>query len=110
MVAAPLMLLTLSVMGLAINTYASNIAQDIAIEAARYGSLADSSLGEAQALALENLKAALGSNVAVEVAISRSAQPCATEVRIHLQPIALGLLPSNLGIEEEAVEICELQF
>jgi hypothetical protein len=110
LVAAPLVLLSLSVIGVAINTYASNVAQDVAVEAARYGSLADSNLGEAQSLAIESLKSALGSNVDADVAISRFSQPCATAVTVRLRAIALGLLSSNRGIEEKAIEICEIQF
>lgn len=110
MVAAPLFLLALSVMGVAINVYATNLAQDVAIEAARYGSLADASLADAQAVAVESLRNALGPQVNAEVVASRSDAPCATEVTIRLRVVPLGLLSEGLGIEERAIAICELQF
>ena len=110
MVAAPLLLLFLSVFGIAVNTYAANVAQDVAIEAARYGSLADSTLPDTQAVAMQSLESALGSQVRAEVLLSRSSAPCATQVTVRLRGVSLGLLSTNLGIEENAVEICELQF
>jgi hypothetical protein len=110
MVAAPLLLLFLSVFGIAVNTYAANVAQDVAIEAARYGSLADTTLADAQAVAMQSLESALGSQVRAEVLLSRSATPCATQVTVRLRGVSLGLLSTNLGIEENAVEICEIQF
>jgi Flp pilus assembly protein TadG len=110
MVAAPLLMLSLSVMGVAINAYSSNVIQDVAIEAARYGSLADVSLAEAKDLALTNLKTALGAHVDADVQIARSLKPCVTSVKISLRSIQVGLLFSSFGIEEGAVEVCENQF
>jgi hypothetical protein len=105
------MFLSLSVLGVSINGYASNIAQDVAIEAARYASLADTSQLEAQNRALDELRLSLGFAFEPVVSISRVVESgiCSNLVSIRLQAISLGLLTAAIELEESASAVCEIQ-
>jgi Flp pilus assembly protein TadG len=110
LVGVPLVLLTLSVLGVAINSYATNIAQDVAIQAATYAALADTDVLEAQRLAENQLKLALGEGVQVDVSVARLGTPCESKAIVNLTPANLGFIVSKARIEEVAIEVCEIQF
>lgn len=105
------MLLALNTLGVAVNGYATNIAQDVAISTARFASLADSSLPESKAYSLQLLNSALGSLFRPEVSVFQTDASglCESESKVTLHPVALGLLSSGLEIEETAHVVCELQ-
>jgi len=111
LVSAPLVLLSLSVIGISLNGYASNIAQDVAIEAARYASLADTTQLESQKRALDELHVSLGFEFEPVVTISKRVElgVCSNFVSVRLQAIRLGLLPSSFELEESASAVCEIQ-
>jgi hypothetical protein len=102
--------MALSILGVAVNSYGANIAQDVAVEAARYASLADTTPSEAELRAIEQLKSALGESVDAEVIVSRLSKPCENLATVRLRSIPLGLIGNAIRIEESAIEICELQM
>jgi hypothetical protein len=110
LISAPLVLMAVSILGVAVNSYGANIAQDVAVEAARFASLADTTTAEAELRAIDQLKSALGDSVDVEVSVSRLPKPCESLATVRLQSIPLGIIGSGLKIEESAIEICELQI
>jgi len=111
LVSVPLIMLTLSVLGVAINGYAKNIAQDVAVEAARYSALADQDIAGGQARAWSAIKAELGSVFKPEITGSADTSNgvCSNSIKITLKPIGLGLLSSNFKITESGTAVCELQ-
>ena len=110
LISGPLVLMALSILGVAVNSYGANIAQDVAVEAARYASLADTTPSEAELRAIDQLKYALGESVDAEVVISRLSKPCESLATVRLRSIPLGLIGGAIKIEESAIEICELQM
>ncbi len=111
LVSTPLLLLTLSILGVAVNGYATNIAQDVAISTARFASLADSSEAETESNSMRVLTSALGSIFRAEVSVRKSnaSGVCLNESTVTLQPVALGLFGAVTKIEERAYVFCEIQ-
>lgn len=104
-------MLSLSILGVSINGYAKNIAQDVAIDAARYSALADQDLVAGQNRALSALRAELGGifKATVTARTDSADGVCANSIQVSLKPMRLGLLGSSLTIKETGTAICELQ-
>ncbi len=111
LVSVPLILLCLSVLGVAINGYAKNVAQDVAIEAARFAALADQDAKAGRQRALQQLSAELGLIFKPTVTADQltEGETCIIRVAVTLKPMRLGLLNSNLTIREDGQAVCELQ-
>lgn len=107
----PMVLLTLSVIGLAFNGFVKNIAQDVAVDTARFAALADQDSTLAKDRAMRGLSLVLPRSFVSEVSVRRLASivPCAIEVQITLKPIAVGFLSAITPIRESARAVCELQ-
>lgn len=107
----PMLLLTLSVIGLALNGFVKNIAQDVAVDTARFAALADQDSSLAKARAMTGLGLILPKSFVSEVLVRRlaSSATCAYEVQITLKPIVVGFLSGVSPIKESARAVCELQ-
>lgn len=110
MVAVPLLLLSMSTIGITFNGFAKNIAQDVAIDAARYGALADQTVDDAESRAYASLGGVLGKRFFVEVSAIRNvnAASCYVQVSITLAPVRIGLLKSLTEIKEMGFATCEI--
>lgn len=108
--AVPLVLMTLSVLSISLNGFAKNVAQDIAVDAARYASLADQGASSARNRAYTGLGLLLVQGFAPEVQVTRAltGSECKYSVQVTLKPLALGLLAGIPPIEESASAICEI--
>ena len=106
-----MVLLTLSVIGISINGFAKNIAQDIAVDTARFAALADQDSTTATERALTRLRAVLSGAFSPGAVVNRniSSEGCTYEVTVTLRPVAIGLLVVVRPIRESARAICELQ-
>jgi hypothetical protein len=111
LVAVPLVLMTLSVLSISLNGFAKNVAQDIAVDAARYASLADQGASSASNRAYTGLGLLLVQGFAPEVQVTRAltGSECKYSVQVTLKPLALGLLSGIPPIEESASAVCEIQ-
>lgn len=111
LVSIPLVLLTLTVIGVAINGFAKNVAQDIAVETARYAALADQDAASATGRGSAGLGLILGRIFDPGVVVTRgvSNSVCVYEVTVTLKPLALGFLSGISPISESARAFCELQ-
>jgi hypothetical protein len=106
-----MVLLTISVIGIAINGFAKNIAQDIAVDTARYAALADQDAVTATDRAQKRLGAVLAGTFSPNVVVVRadSGESCSYEVQVTLRPMALGLISGISQIRETARAVCEIQ-
>lgn len=97
-------------MGITLNGFAKNIAQDVAIDAARYGALADQSVEEAQQRAYGAIQGILGKNFSARVLASKSitATNCYVEVSVSLTTIPIGFFKSASEIHEVGFATCEI--
>lgn len=105
------MLLTLSLIGVAINGFAKNIAQDLAIDTARFAALADQDASSATERAYKVLGPGFGKVFHPNVMVQRksiSAQ-CSYAATVTLSPISFGFLSTFASIRESALAVCELQ-
>lgn len=111
LVSVPLVLMTLSVLSISLNGFAKNVAQDIAVDTARYAALADQGASSAMTRASRGLSLLLIEGFAPVVQVSRSASDsqCKYAVKVTLKPLAMGLLSGIPPIEESASAVCELQ-
>jgi hypothetical protein len=111
LVAVPMVLLTLSVIGIAMNGFAKNIAQDIAVDTARYAALADQDSSTASARAIRGLGLALGRifEPSVRVGLEESSSKCSFIATVTIKPVGLGFLSNFATIRESARAVCELQ-
>lgn len=111
LVSAPLLMLSLGVVTFALNGYAANIGQDVAIDAAHFAALADVDLSVAQQRAEENLTTALGDvfKSSVIVLKQHTEDGCRAESKVTISAVILGLLGRVVDIEEDASAVCELQ-
>ena len=111
LVSIPMFFLTLSVIGISVNGYAKNIAQDIAIDTARFAALADQDSTTATERALSRLRAVISGSFLPSALVSRhiSSEGCTYEATVTLRPLALGLLTDSVQIRESARAVCELQ-
>lgn len=111
LVSIPMMLLTLSVIGISINGFAKNIAQDIAVDTARFAALADQDSTTATERALTRLRAVLSGAFSPSAVVNRSVSRdvCTYQVTVTLRPLAIGFLTIVRPIRETALAICELQ-
>ncbi|CAB4632126.1 unannotated protein [freshwater metagenome] len=106
-----MVLLSLSVIGISINGFAKNIAQDIAVDTARFAALADQDSTTATDRALTRLRAVLSGTFSPGAVVNRniSSEGCTYDVTVTLRPLAIGLLAVVRPIRESARAICELQ-
>lgn len=111
MIAAPLLMLSLGVVTFAINGYAVNIAQDVAIEVAHRAALADVDLSVARQQANEDLKMALSAVFKASVVVEKveTESGCRTNAKVTMSTLTLGLLGMVAEIEEVASAVCERQ-
>jgi hypothetical protein len=111
LVSIPILLLTLSVIGLALNGFVKNIAQDLAVDTARFAALADQDSSLANERAMSGLGLILPKSFVLEVLVRRlaSSATCAYEAQITLKPISVGFLSGIAPIKESARAVCELQ-
>lgn len=111
LVAVPLVLMTLSVLCISLNGFAKNVAQDIAVDAARYASLADQGASSAMNRAYKGLGLVLVQGFAPDVQVTRAltGSDCKYSVQVKLRPLALGLLSGIPPIDESASAACEIQ-
>jgi Flp pilus assembly protein TadG len=111
LVSVPMILLSISVLGVAVNGYAKNVAQDVAIDAARYGALADQDPAAGGKRASGALRVALGAIFAPQVIAETATEgdACVVRVTVTLTPLRLGLLGSSLKIRESGHAFCEIQ-
>ena len=105
------MLLTLSVIVVALNGYAKNIAQDVAIDAARFAALADQGAAEAEVRAVHQLGILMGALFSPTVSIVRETrgQICIIKSNVILKSVPLGLVRAQNTIRESASATCEIQ-
>jgi hypothetical protein len=106
----PLLLLWISIMGITLNGFARNIAQDVAIDAARYGALADQSADEANERAYDSIQGILGKNFSAKVSASKAvtATSCYVEVSVSLTTIPIGFLKAASEVHEVGFATCEI--
>jgi Flp pilus assembly protein TadG len=111
LVATPLVLLALTTLGIALNGYAKNIAQDVAIEAARYSALADQSASTASTRAQLVLDGLLGvwARPTVQAQMVELNGTCEMSVTVTLSVVALGFIAPGSLIRESASAVCEYQ-
>lgn len=101
----------MSVLGLSINGFAKNIAQDISVDAARYAALADQDASAASLRAYRGLGSLLGSIYQPNVQVSRqsSGETCSYIATVTIKPLVLGFFSYIAPIKESARAVCELQ-
>ena len=111
LVTVPMLLMSLTVVGLAINGFAKNIDQDVAVEAARFAALADQGAPAARERALQSLSRVLPKSWAPDVQVIRRSPTatCSYEATVTLKPLAIGFLVGIGTIRESAHAVCELQ-
>lgn len=111
LISVPLTLLALSVIGLAFNGFAKNIAQDVAAEAARFAALADQDSTAAKDRAMRAMGLTLPVSWLPEVQVRRlsSGLACVYEAQVTVKPLAIGFLTGLTQIRESARAVCELQ-
>lgn len=111
LVSVPLLLLTVSIMGVAINGFARNVAQDIAIDSARFGALADQNASAARVRAQGLLAGPLLRLFRSDVSATStsSSAGCRVQVSVSIKTIGFGLLSEALLVEEKASAPCEIQ-
>ena len=104
-------MLSLGVVTFSLNGYASNIAQDVAIEAAHLAALADIEISEAQLEAERTLGAALGGvfNSSVVIEKVQTSNGCRAKASVSITTVVFGLLGKSVPIDRQASAICELQ-
>jgi hypothetical protein len=97
-------------MGVTLNGFAKNIAQDIAIDAARFGALADQTVDDAESRAVASIQDVLGKRFVAKVSASRtvSDSSCYVVVSITLAPLQIGLLKTFTEIKEKGFATCEI--
>jgi hypothetical protein len=97
-------------MGITLNGFAKNIAQDIAIDAARYGALADQTVEGAEAHAYDEIDGVLGKSFSIKVVASKNStdSSCYVEVSVTLSTIPIGFLKTASEIKEMGFATCEL--
>lgn len=106
----PLLFLSISTIGISLNGFAKNIAQDVAIDAARYGALADQTVEDAEAHAYEAIDGVVGNNFSSNVVASRisTGSSCYVAVSVSLSTIPIGFLRTPSEIQEMGFATCEL--
>lgn len=111
LVSVPMVLMTLSVIGLTFNGFARNIAQDVAVDASRYAALADQDSSLARDRALRGMSLILPKFWAADVQVLRlsSSSSCVYEALVTVRPLAIGFLVGLGQIRESARAVCELQ-
>jgi uncharacterized membrane-anchored protein len=111
LVAVLLLLMTFSVIGVSMNGYAKNIAQDVAIDAARYAALADQGAQPAAERANRTLSLAIGSAFRPQVDVLKILSPggCSFQATVSMVGLPLGVDSRVFSIKETASAICELQ-
>lgn len=107
----PLLCLSISTWGVTLNGFAKNIAQDIAIDSARYGALADSTLQEAESHARDEIAAVVGKRFSSNVAANKISKDssCFVSVTVNLSTIPIGFLKTVSEIKETGYAACELE-
>lgn len=107
----PMLLMTLSVIGLTFNGFARNIAQDVAVDTARYAALADQDSSLATDRAIRGISLILPRSWAAEVQVLRlsTSSSCVYEAKVSIRPLAIGFLLGFGQIRESARAVCELQ-
>lgn len=107
----PMLLMTLSVIGLTFNGFARNIAQDVAVDAARYAALADQDSSLARDRAIRAISLLLPRSWATDVQVLRmsTSSSCVYEAKVSIKPLAIGFLLGFGQIRESARAVCELQ-
>jgi Flp pilus assembly protein TadG len=112
LIAVPMLLVELGIIAIAINGYAKNIAQDIAVEAAQFAALADQSAETARAKAAQELRDNLGQVFQATVSVARvnlASGECLVESSVNLQPVGLGIFGSLGRLQLSGVSVCEVQ-
>lgn len=111
LVSVPMVLMALSVIGIAINGFAKNVAQDIAVDTAQFAAFADQDAATSSSRALRRLDATLALDFSPNVQVSRSdaGDGCSYSVSVTLRPRAFGLLNGITTIRESARAVCEVQ-
>jgi hypothetical protein len=106
-----MLLLTLSVIGLNFNGFARNIAQDVAVDTARYAALADQDSSVARDRAIRGISLILPRFWAPDVQVLRmsTSSSCVYEATVSIRPLAIGFLLGFGQIRESARAVCELQ-
>ena len=106
-----MLLIALSVIGLTVNGFARNIAQDVAVDTARYAALADQDSSLARDRAVRGLSLILPRSWAADVQVLRlsSSSSCVYEALVTVRPLAIGFILGFGQIRESARAVCELQ-
>jgi hypothetical protein len=101
----------MSVIGISVNGYAKNIAQDIAIDTSRYAALADQDASTAAFRAQKKLGLGTGSifQPRVEVVKRVTSAGCSFQVEVTISAIPLGFISRASLIRETAYASCELE-
>ena len=101
----------MSIIGLAINGFAKNVAQEIAIDSARYGALADQDAFSARIYAQNLLSNPIFRLFRSEVTTSKgsTATICKVQVAVSLKTVGFGLFSTVLRVEEKSSALCEIQ-
>ncbi len=111
LVAAPLVLLTLTNLGIILNGFAVNVAESVAVDTARFAALADQDLESAKSRGLAVLDAQLTAlfRPQVELAKLEETGNCEVEVTVTMETVPFGLLSSISEESQKASAICETQ-
>jgi hypothetical protein len=111
LVAFPLVILTISVIGIAMNGFGKNLAQDLAVDTARFAALADQDASLAAARAYRGAGLVIARAFEPNILVTRHGQggQCSIEAIVTLKPLALGFLTNLTQIKETALAVCELQ-
>jgi hypothetical protein len=101
----------MSVIGISVNGYAKNIAQDIAIDISRYAALADQDAETAKFRAEKLLGLGIGSVFQPRVDVEKrvTSDGCSFQVGVTMVAIPLGFVTPTSFIRETAYASCELQ-
>ena len=110
LVSVPLLLLSVTIIGVTFNGLAKTVAQDVAIDSARFGALADQNASAA----LDHAKSVLSGPILrvfrAEVSASRSSSStnCIVQVLVRFKTIGFGFISEALRVEEKGNAICEI--
>ena len=111
LVAFPLVILTISVIGIAMNGFGKNLAQDLAVDTARFAALADQDASLAAARAYRGAGLVIARAFEPSILVTRHVEggQCSIGAIVTLKPLALGFLTNLTQIKETALAVCELQ-
>lgn len=105
-------MLTSATIGISLTGFCKLIAQDVAIQSARFGALADQSATSADMMASDTLKRIGFGNLflaSVDATKRYIAESCRITVEVKLAAVPIGFVRSLTEIKESSSAVCEIQ-